>query len=304
MPVGEFELIDRYFRRPMPARDDVLVGIGDDGAVLQVGAGQRLVTTLATLGASAWDASGGDPARLGHDVMAMALNRLAAVGAQPAWATLALTLTDADERWLAAFSDALFAVSTGLRVALVGGDTTRGPFCVTVVGHGLLGNDGGKLRRQIRAGDGLYMSGALGGGRAAMHTAPSIIRVELGRWIRARGGMAADMSAGAAAALEALLADAPLGAAIALEELPVVSGMQPPGDAEDGWSRLLDQRGHVELCFTLAREHHEDMAAYAAGLQIPVTRLASVDGSCVIAFVSADGRRLQWPTGHGGAPSA
>ena len=138
MSVGEFDLIERYFCRPLPAREDVLVGIGDDGAVVRVDGEHTVVTTIATLSTAAWDASAGDPSRLGHDAMAMAIDQLTTAGAQPAWATLALTLPEADESWLAAFSDALFAVATPRCVALIGGDTTRGPFAVTVVGHGLL----------------------------------------------------------------------------------------------------------------------------------------------------------------------
>ena len=138
MSVGEFDLIERYFRRSRPVRNDVLVGIGDDGAVVRVGGDHSIVTAIATLSTDAWDACAGDPSRLGHDAMAMAMDRLTAAGAQPAWATLALTLPEADERWLATFSDALFAVATPLSVSLIGGDTTRGPFAVTVVGHGLI----------------------------------------------------------------------------------------------------------------------------------------------------------------------
>ena len=141
MSSDEFDIIERYFHRPLPARDDVLVGIGDDGAVLRVGDGQTLVTSVATLSAAAWDASAGDPTRLGHDAMAMAMAPLTAAGARPAWATLALTLPQIDHSWLAAFSDALFAVAVPLSVELIGGDTTRGPFTVTVVGHGLLDHD-------------------------------------------------------------------------------------------------------------------------------------------------------------------
>lgn len=141
MALGEFDIIDRYFRRPLPGRDDVVVGIGDDGAVLRVPRGHTLVTAAATLGTAAWAAREGDGARIGRDVMAMALDAVAAAGARPAWATLALTLPDVDTRWLTAFSDGLFAVAEPLSVALVGGDTTRGPFTVTVVGHGLLPRD-------------------------------------------------------------------------------------------------------------------------------------------------------------------
>jgi len=144
MPVGEFDLIERYFRRALPARDDVVVGIGDDGAVVHVGGEHTVVTAIATLSTAAWDASAGDPSQLGHDAMTMAIDQLTAAGARPAWATLALTIPEANESWLAAFSDALFAVATPLSVALIGGDTTRGPFTVTVVGHGLLQRSHGK----------------------------------------------------------------------------------------------------------------------------------------------------------------
>jgi thiamine-monophosphate kinase len=137
MPAGEFDLIERYFRRPLPARDDVRVGIGDDGAVLELPAGQSLVSAMATLSDGAWAERDGDPARLGRDVMTLALDALTASGARPAWTTLALTLPEADEDWLAAFSDALLAAAAPHAVALVGGDTTRGPFTVTVVAHGL-----------------------------------------------------------------------------------------------------------------------------------------------------------------------
>ena len=152
MSSDEFDIIERYFHRPLPARDDVLVGIGDDGAVVRMGRRQTLVTSVATLSAAAWDASAGDPARLGHDAMAQAMAPLTAAGAQPAWATLALTLPRIDHDWLAAFSDALFAVAVPLSVALIGGDTTRGPFTITVVGHGLLDRDAARAGSGICAG--------------------------------------------------------------------------------------------------------------------------------------------------------
>ena len=153
MSLDEFDIIERYFRRPLPARDDVLVAIGDDAAVVCIGDRHTLVTSVATLSAAAWDACAGDPSKLGHDAMAMALDRLTAAGAQPAWATLALTLPEADERWLAAFSEALFAVAEPLSVALIGGDTTRGPFTVTVVGHGLLDRDAAHTIADPHAGE-------------------------------------------------------------------------------------------------------------------------------------------------------
>ena len=118
MPLGEFDIIDRYFRRPLAGRDDVAIG-------------------TATLAAEDWRARDGEGARLGHDAMALALEPLVAGGARPVWATLALTLPEPDADWLQAFSEALLAAAATHGVVLVGGDTTRGPFTVTVIGHGL-----------------------------------------------------------------------------------------------------------------------------------------------------------------------
>jgi thiamine-monophosphate kinase len=300
MSLGEFALIDRFFSRPLPERDDVLVGIGDDGAVLRVGAGHRLVTTLAIASTETWDAAGGEPCRIGHDVMATALNRLAAVGAQPAWATLALTLSEAEERWLAAFSDALFTVAEPWSVALVGGDTTRGPFAATLVGHGLLDADTTKAEPRTCIDDGIYVSGALGAGMAATRCMPASIRVALGRWIRACGGVAADLSEGLGAALMQLLAREALGASVELSKLPLAPAARRYLDEASAWSALPAHRGDMELCFTLPAAADADLLARAAEAHIPVTRVASVNDSQSVALLTGDGRSLPFLTGRPG----
>lgn len=296
MARGEFELIDRYFRRPLPERDDVLVGIGDDGAVLHVAAGRRLVTTVATLAVDAWQACAGDPCELGYDAMAKAMNRLAAAGAQPAWATLALTLPAAEDDWLAAFSEALFAVAAPLSVALVGGDTTRGPFAVTVVGHGLLAAGSGDAEAATRAGDGLFLSGVLGSAAAGARPLPASIRVALGRWIRESGGVAVDASDGLGAALGALLAREPLGAAIDVADLPLADALPSSLEDDDDWRALASRRGDMELCFSLAAEAESALAARAAEAGIPIMRLASVDESGAITLLGAGGRAIALDT--------
>jgi thiamine-monophosphate kinase len=298
MSLGEFALIDRFFSRNLPARDDVLVGIGDDGAVLRIGASQRLVTTLAVAGTAARDAAGGDAARLGDAVMAAALNRLAAVGARPAWATLALTLPEADERWLAAFSDALFAVAAPWRVALVGGDTTRGPLAVTVVGHGLLDEATARVAPATGIGDGIYVSGALGAGMVAARTLPSTIHVALGGWIRASGGAAADLSEGLGAALAHLLARAGLGTRLDLSTLPLAPGVRGHLDETGTWPALASHRGDTELCFTLPAAADAQLLARAAEAHIPVLRVATVDDSGSVALTGADGGPLSSPVGR------
>jgi thiamine-monophosphate kinase len=299
MSLGEFALIDRFFRRPLPARDDVLVGIGDDGAVLRVGQRRRLVTTLAVAGSDIGSVA--DAASIGHDVMAGALNRLAAAGAQPAWATLALTLPEADERWLAAFSDALFAIADACGVSLIGGDTTRGPFAVTVVGHGLLDDNSAKIEPRIAVGDGIYVSGALGAGVTGKRSLPATIRVALGSWIRSCGGVAVDLSEGLAAALAQLLADEAPGARLELARLPLEPAARRRLDDDDAWSGFLHHRGDTELLFTLPAACNADLLARATRAHIPVTRVASVDDSGAVILIADDGRSLAFPARRPGA---
>lgn len=304
MSLGEFALIDRFFSRPLPVRDDVLVGIGDDGAVLRISAGHRLVTTLAIASTETWDAARGEPSRIGHDVMAMALNRLAAVGAQPAWATLALTLSEAEEPWLSAFSDALFAVAEPWSVALVGGDTTHGPFAATIVGHGLLDDDTTQMEPRVRIGDGIYVSGELGAGMAATRSMPATLRVALGRWIRACGGVAMDLSEGLGAALTHLLARDKLGASVDLSKLPLLPAAHRYLDHASAWSALPAHRGDFELCFTLPAAAEAEVLARATDAHIPVKRVAGVDDSEAVALLTGDGSALPLPAGGPGTTSS
>src|SRR3977135_130010 len=155
MPLSEFALIERYFRSCGAQRPDVLAGIGDDAALLAVAPDADLVAATDTLVAGLPFPNGSPPASIGHRALAVNLSDLAAMGARPAWALLALTLPEADEGWLAEFAAGLGALARAHDVALVGGDTTRGPLCVTVQ---LLGHvpRGQALRRSGgRAGDAL-----------------------------------------------------------------------------------------------------------------------------------------------------
>lgn len=303
MSLGEFAIIERFFTRPLPVRDDVCIGVGDDGAVLRIDTDRRLVTTLATASTAAWNDTHGDARRLGNDVMSVAMNRLAASGAQPAFATLALTLQDADERWLETFSDALFAVAAPLSVALVGGDTTRGPFGATVVGHGLVDAESERARPRVRVGDGIYVSGALGADMARARAMPSTIRVDLGRWVRACGGVAADLSEGLAAALASLLGDAGLGARIVLERLPLADGVRERLSDDRAWSALATARGDMELCLCLDPAFEAEITARADTAGIPLTHLARVDDSGVVVLERVDGRTATPSVTRRGAPS-
>src|SRR5256714_13616398 len=166
MPLSEFALIERYFRSCGAQRPDVLAGIGDDAALLAVAPDAELVATTDTLVAGVHFPHQSPPASIGPRPPAVNLSDLAAMGARPAWALLALTLPEADDAWLAEFAAGFSALARAHEVALVGGDTTRGPLCVTVQLLGQVPRGEALRRGGGRAGDALVGSGTPGGAAA------------------------------------------------------------------------------------------------------------------------------------------
>jgi thiamine-monophosphate kinase len=163
----EFDLIDRI-RSRVTTRDDVVLGIGDDAALLQVPAGQQLVVAMDTLNAGVHFPLDTAPADIGWKALAVNLSDLAAMGAQPAWCTLSLSLPQADAGWLDAFLDGFLGLATLHRVALVGGDTTRGPLSVCVTVHGFVEHGRGLRRDGARVGDDVWVSGTPGDAAGAL----------------------------------------------------------------------------------------------------------------------------------------
>ena len=162
MGESEFDIIRHYFASHPSGRDDVLAGIGDDAALLRMPSDRLLVVCMDTLVAGVHFSPQTSAAAIGHKALAVNLSDLAAMGAEPAWATLALTLPESDSAWLAAFSEAFFALADRYGVQLVGGDTTRGPLCVTVQAHGFVPPGKVLRRRGALPGERIYVTGTLG----------------------------------------------------------------------------------------------------------------------------------------------
>ena len=165
--LGEFALIDRFFRREGP-QPGVVLGIGDDAALLAPAPGHELVLAVDMMVEGRHFLPGTDPEGLGHKLLAVNLSDLAAMGARPRWALLALALPDNEASWLAAFARGLFALAGEHDVALVGGDTTRGPrnLCLTIAGEAPAGC---AIRRSgAQAGDDVWVSGTLGDAMLAL----------------------------------------------------------------------------------------------------------------------------------------
>ena len=146
MSGDEFDIIRRYFMPQQVARTDVLAGIGDDAALLRVSPQADLVVCIDTLVAGVHFPLDTPAAAIGHKALAVNLSDLAAMGAEPAWATLSLTMPENNSCWLEEFSRGFFALAKQFDMQLVGGDTTRGPLAVTVQAHGLVPR-GTALRR-------------------------------------------------------------------------------------------------------------------------------------------------------------
>src|SRR5882757_2184284 len=162
MSLSEFALIERYFRKAGAMRADVHLGVGDDAALLQSPPDAQLVAAMDTLVEGVHFPRGSPPASIGHRVLAVNLSDLAAMGARPAWALLALTLPKIDERWLEEFTGGFCALARSHDVALVGGDTTSGPLSVTIQILGHVAKSTALLRSGGRPGDRVFVSGTPG----------------------------------------------------------------------------------------------------------------------------------------------
>ena len=269
MSVSEFDLIRRCLSRATPGRGDVLLGIGDDCALLQPPVGQCLAVSMDTLVEGRHFAAGTDPASLGHKALAVNLSDLAAAGAEPAWATLSLTLPRADTAWLDAFMHGFATLAAEYRVQLVGGDTTSGPLSITLQLHGFVEPDKALRRSGASPGDRLCVSGTLGDAALALRRLqqpdasgprlPGALRrrldrpsprVALGRLLRGRASAAIDVSDGLLADLGHLCESSGVGALIKLSDLPL-SGIVAAETARGNWEPVLAGGDDYELLFSV-----------------------------------------------------
>lgn len=298
---GEFDLIARI-RARVRDRADVLLGIGDDAALLQPPAGQQLAVTADTLNAGVHFPQDTDACDVGWKALAVNLSDLAAMGAEPAWCTLSLSLPDNNAQWLDGFIDGFLTLAHEHRISLIGGDTTRGPLSIAVTAIGLV--DAGRALRRAGAcvDDDIWVSGTLGDAAAALAAWPSAPpelrqrldrpqpRVALGRKLLGTAHAAADVSDGLLADLGHICRASGVGAEVWLPMLPasktlnaVEGGDVPAWQASGG--------DDYELCFTAASSQREEILAIAHTVGVPVTRVGRVIAGSEVLALDALGRR-------------
>ena len=310
--MGEFDLIDRFFKRP--ARRAAL-GVGDDCALLNPTPGMQLAISTDLLLEGRHFLSTVDPVRLGHKALAVNLSDLAACGARPLAFTLALALPEAIDAWLEGFSRGLFALADAHDCELIGGDTTRGPLaiCITVFGEVPPGQ--ALLRSGARPGDDLYVSGTLGDARLALEVfrgTRSVAqaafeaarermeqptpRVALGLALRGVATAAADISDGLVGDLGHILKASGAGAwidtSIAINLIAARGHLTLEGgqsDAEFALECVLAGGDDYELVFTAPPAARNRVKAAAVQTRTPVTRIGLIEAEPGLRLVDGSG---------------
>lgn len=313
MPPGEFELIERFFTQRGAAREDVRLGVGDDAALVTVRAGTECVLALDTLVENVHFPAGMDARFVGHRALAVNLSDLAAMGAEPAWALLGLTLPSVDEHWLTGFSAGLDALARRFAVALVGGDTTRGPLTVTLALVGSVPAGAALRRLGARPGDDLWFSGTPGDAAAGLAILQGrlpgqgrardallqrfqlpVPRIELGVALRGIATACIDVSDGLAGDLAKLCAASGVGVDVESRELPLSAGLCAVAGPAARMQFALGGGDDYELLFTAPAALRARLAALEAG-----TTLRRIGVISETAGVRIDGAPPERDAGHG-----
>ena len=308
--LGEFELIARYFTRPVRR---AALGVGDDCALLAPASGKTLAVSSDMLVEGRHFVSTVAPDRLGHKALAVNLSDLAACGARPLAFTLSLALPTADEAFLAPFAQGLLGLAERHDCELIGGDTTRGPLTIAITVFGEVAPGAALLRSGARAGDDLWVSGALGDARLALEVLRGTValagdgfervrgametpspRVALGRALVGVASSAIDVSDGLAGDLGHVLRRSGVGAVVEVDALPRSADLAAQTEALQR-ECLLAGGDDYELVVTAPAERRDAVGAAARVSATPVSRIGRIEAGERLRFVDASGRELIGP---------
>ena len=312
--MGEFDLIKRYFSRKS-LQNEVILSVGDDCAITSISAGYQLAITTDTLVEGTHFLPSISPAALAYKSVAVNLSDLAAMGATPTWVSLALTLPEIKEAWLAEFSQSLFAILDRYSMSLIGGDTTKGPLSITLTAQGFLPENQGLFRHQAKVGDWIFVSGFLGDSAAGLdlllqhrkienesdryfiqrHLHPTP-RVELGLALRAFSCCALDISDGLLADLGHILERSQVGAEIYLENLPLSHHLCTQYEQTQAEKFALTGGEDYELCFTVSEEKREEMEQVLRSQGIKVTCIGQILPATSGLNLLKNGKKMALPT--------
>ncbi len=286
----EFDLIARI-RARAALRGDVVLGIGDDCALLAPPPGMQLAVTMDTLNSGVHFPPETASFDIGWKALAVNLSDLAAMGAQPAWCTLSLSLPEASEDFIDGFSDGFLSLAQQHDFALIGGDTTRGPLSISVTAHGLI-EPGSALRRAgAQVGDAVWVSGTLGDAAGALRqwqqggVMPPTLRdrldrptprVALGRALRGVASSCIDISDGLLADLSHICRASGVAAQLDAQALPSSEALRQAFDTATRLALQASGGDDYELCFTAPAAQRDVLHALSQALNLPLTHIGDI----------------------------
>ncbi|MBD3587331.1 thiamine-phosphate kinase [Salinimonas sp. HHU 13199] len=293
----EFDLIGRYFVDGGYQRKDVVVGIGDDCAVTTVASHQQLAITTDTLVAGVHFLKDAPAKSVAYKAVAVNLSDLAAMGAEPAWISLSLSISDVDEAWMVDFADGMYELTRYYSVQLIGGDTVRGPLSMTITAQGFIPPDNALKRSTAKPGDWIYVTGHLGDAAAGLdilthkldagdgvkeylvnrHLFPTP-RVAAGTSLRRVASSCIDVSDGFLSDLKHILRASGCGAVVQVDKLPVSSQLRDTVALQQAIDYALTGGDDYELIFTVNEEQRGNLETALASTGIKITCVGQITG--------------------------
>ncbi len=310
----EFDIIKKYFTFDSQREDVVLAG-GDDCAIVCAAENKQLLITTDTLISGVHFPKNTSAQDIAYKAIMVNLSDLAAMGATPAWVTLAISLPDNNEHWLQAFSQQFSAVLSVFNISLIGGDTTKGHLSITVCAMGFADKNKIMRRDKAKAGDNIYVTGELGDAAIGLHAILNNLhderlsrcikklnrpeaRVTFAEELASYAKCALDISDGLVADLGHILKASRCGATIHLPAIPVSSSahyyFETFHHAKIDWPLLLTQGDDYELCFTLDKDHASVIEKLAEKHQLKISCIGEVTDATELKFYDADHKLIHF----------
>lgn len=294
----EFSIIDSFFKAQSHQRKDVLLGIGDDAALTTIPQGQALVTTTDTLIAGVHFLVNASPHAIAQKAIAVNLSDLAAMGAEPAWISLSLSIPIADEEWLKGFSAGIAEMTQFYSIQLIGGDTVQGPLAVTITAQGFVPPEQALLRSKAKPGDFVYVTGYLGDAGAGLDLLLNKVaindtdnanyllsrlhyptpRLLAGSSLRRLANACIDLSDGLSSDIRHILKASNCGATIHVDKLPLSKAMRESIDPQKAREYALSAGDDYELLFTVSEEQKGKLELAMANTNVCVTCIGQLNG--------------------------
>ncbi|MEL7292048.1 MAG: thiamine-phosphate kinase [Pseudomonadota bacterium] len=293
---GEFNLIEKYFVNRQKQRKDVVLAAGDDCALVKVPENLSVAISTDTLVAGTHFLADANPAWVAHKALASNISDLAAMGATPSWVSLALTMPEPDEAWLAPFCTAFFELADYYGVQLIGGDTTKGPLSITLTVQGLVDADKALRRDGANIGDWVYVSGELGDSKAGLdvvldndlRSKPFAAQLEqrhylatprvlVGQALLNLASSAIDISDGLISDIQHILQRSKVGVSLDVAQLPVSNELiQFVGSTVAAQQYALTSGEEYELCFTVPEQNKGSIESALAHCGAKITCIGQI----------------------------